>query len=86
MAICIEYQFLHVRVRLISGGDDLLLGIRIIGQLIITVGFGKREFHIGHGEWQVVTRNEKIDGYPLVPTARGYAKLGEYFAKLKIAI
>ena len=51
-------QLLPVRARLISGGAELLLAMQITGELNITVGFGKREFHIGQGEWEVVTRNE----------------------------
>ena len=57
--ILIGDQFLPVRVRLISGGAVLLLEMEIIGKLNITVGYGKREFHIGHGEWKAMTRKKK---------------------------
>ena len=52
-------QFLPVRVRLVSGCDEVLLRMKTIGELNITVGFGEREFHIGKGEWEFKTRNEK---------------------------
>ena len=56
--IYVATQFLPATVRLISGGAELLLGVRIIEKLDITVGFGKRKFQIGQGEWQAMTRNK----------------------------
>ena len=74
-------------VRLISGGADLLVGVGIIGKLDITVGFGKRKFHIGMGEWRVATRNRANRCViPLVPTARGYAKSEEYSPGVEVEI
>ena len=73
-------QCLPVRARLISGRTELLVGVAIAGELNITVCFCKLEFHIGNGEWEVVTCNKKNNWVsPPSPTARGYAKLGEYF-------
>ena len=47
----------------------------------ITSYFGKRNFHIGQGEWDAVARKVGHQWvFPLAPTAGGYAKLGEYFA------
>ena len=64
------------------GGDGLLLRMGIIGKLNTTVGFGKREFYIGQGESQAMTRNKKNQWVSPFPTAREYAKLEEYSAKV----
>ena len=74
----LSYQFgggetIHpLAVRLISGGAGFLLGMLIVGELDITVGFRKRELHIGQGVWEAVTHNGKNRwAFPLAPTARG---------------
>ena len=45
------------RVRLISGADELLPRVDIIGELNIAVDFGKRYFHIGHCDWEAAKNN-----------------------------
>ena len=57
--------------------------IGIITKLRITVDVGQRNIHVSHGGWRVMTRsgwNRLV--CPLAPTARGYTKLEEYFAKM----
>ena len=47
------------------------------------VDFEKRNLQFGHGEWKLMTRNGGNRWvFSLAPTARGYTKLGEYFAKI----
>ena len=78
-----EAKFLAT-VRLIGWRAELLLGVEIVGVFDITVGFEKREFHIGQGAWQVMAHYEKHRWvFPMTPTARGRAKLEEYFSKIK---
>ena len=65
-------RFRPVRLRLIAGEAELLLGMRIIRNLCITRDLRNRYFHIGKGEWQVVTYsrwNRWV--FPRSPTARG---------------
>ena len=50
-------QFSPSNVRLISGYDELLLRMYIIGKLNIAADPGTRYFHVGEGGWEVVTRN-----------------------------
>ena len=77
-------NFLPASGRLVIGDDELLLRMWIFGEMDITVGFGKREFHIGKGEWHVMIRNKKNHWVsPLAPTARGYAKMEECCAEIK---
>ena len=74
-------------MRLIRGVAELLLRMSIIRKLCIAVDFGDRYLRIGQGEWKAMTYNGwDLWVLPLVATARGYAKLGEYFAKMEIAI
>ena len=76
-------QFQPTRVRLIGWGAELLLRMEINSELRITVDFGELYFHIGQGGWQAVTYNggnRRV--FPPSPTARGFAKLEEYFAQM----
>ena len=51
-------KFLPSMGRLISGYTELHLRMGIIGELDITVGFFKRDFHIGQGDCHAVTLNK----------------------------
>ena len=56
----------------------------IIKKLDLTVNFGSHQLNVGQSEWEMMTFNEKNHWVlPLVPTACAYAKLNEYFAKLR---
>ena len=73
-----------VRVRLIGGDAELIFGVGIIEKMRIKGDFGKRNFHVGHREEQVVTRsggNRWV--FALPPTASGRKKLAEYLAKME---
>ena len=71
--------FRPVRVRLIRGKTELLLGMRIVKKLGAQVGFGSDRFKAGQGEWGMMTSDEKHHSvFPLVPTDCDCAKLGEY--------
>ena len=76
--------FKPVRARLIVGETELLPRMDIIRKIDITVEFGCDHFRVGQGELGMMTYNEKhLLVFPLVPTACAYAKLGEYFGKLR---
>ena len=76
-------EFIPAKGRLIGGGSALLLGMELVRKLSLTVGFGKRYFHVAQGEWHVAVRNCECRWvYPLAPTARGCAKLAAYFSKI----
>ena len=79
--------FAHSEVRVIGGGAELLIGMEVVNKLSLTAYFGKRYVHVGQGEWLVTVRNGKNDGggFPLPPTARGYATLGDSTAHIKSA-
>ena len=54
----------------------------IIEKLRSAVDFGKRNSHIGQGEWEVMTRNGVgLCVFPLSPTARDYTKSAGYFCE-----
>ena len=62
----------------------VLSGMRIIKKLDSTVNFGCNQFKVGQSAWKTMTFNGKNRWvFPLVPTACAYAKLGEYFGKLR---
>ena len=76
--------FKQARVRPIRGITELLAAMGIIRKLDITVRFGRDQFNVGQIEWEMMTFNAKHRwGAPLVPTARAYSKLNEYFGKLQ---
>ena len=78
--------FRSLRVRLILGKTELLLGMHIVKKLGVRVCFGSDRFNVGQGEWEMMTFSEKRHWVlPLVPTAYDYAQLGEYFGKLQEA-
>ena len=63
-----------------------MLGMKIVKQLDIVVCFGSDRFHVGQGEWEMMTISEKNRLVsPLVPTECAYAKLDDYFGKLQNA-
>ena len=79
-------QLQPVKVRLIGGGAELPPGMDVIGELRLTVCFGKRT-PIGQGERNALARNTKNRRVlPLVLTARGYSELEEYSSKMGISI
>ena len=52
--------------------------------LRLSDGFGNLYFHVGKREWKTLVRNAGNRlVYPLVPTARSYAKSEERFAKMR---
>ena len=58
----------------------------IIKKLDIAVCFGSDRFQARQGEWEMMTSNGKHRWvFPLVPTDCAYAKLDEYFGKLRKA-
>ena len=59
LPIWINDAFRPVRVRLIDGMTELLLGLEIIRKLDITVVFGSNQFRVGQGESEMMTYNEK---------------------------
>ena len=76
-------QFRPLGVRLIGGIAELHPGTGIITKMRITDDSGRRNFHDGQGGWGAVTRNGGNRWvFPLSPTARGFTKLEEYFAKM----
>ena len=80
LPIWINDAFRPVRVRLIDGITELLLGLEIIRKLDIAVVFGGNHFRVGQGELKMMTYNEKNHWvFPLAPTACAYAKLNDYF-------
>ena len=82
-----EIGLRHVRVRLVGGDAELLVGVDIIQKLRMAVYFGKRNFQIWKGEWRAMGRNGGIRWvFTLPPAARGYTKSGEYFPKMGISI
>ena len=55
----------------------------ITEKLDITAGLRNRKFHIGQCEWEAMVRNKGNRWvFPLAPTARGCAKLEEYFGEV----
>ena len=78
--------FRQARVRLIQGKTELLPGMRIVKKLGAAGCFGSDRFKVGQGEWEMMTLNEKHHWvFPLALTACDYAKLDEYFGKLRKA-
>ena len=64
---------------------ELLLCLDIRRKLDIAVVFGSDQFRVGQGESEMMTYNEKHHWViPLVPTACAYAKLDDYFWKIKV--
>ena len=61
---------LPVRGRLIGGVAGLLSGLEIVGELNNTVGFGKRDFHIGQCEWRWANYNRNNRWVFPPPTVR----------------
>ena len=51
----------------------------------MAVNFGRNQFNVGQGEWEMVTFNGKRRlAFPLVTTACAYTKLNDcFFAKLR---
>ena len=63
-----------VRVRLIRGESELLLGVDIVKKMDSAVNFGSDQFKVGKSEWGMMTFNEKHRRvFPLVPTSCDYA-------------
>ena len=84
MPIWVGGYFRLVRIRLINGDAELLLGIDIIRKLRLAVDFGRGRFQVGQGEWEGATFNDKYRWvFPLVPTACAYAKSDDYFRKMQ---
>ena len=76
--------FKPARDMLSRGKTELLLGMGIVKKLDLAVNFENNQFKFGQCEWEMMTFNEKHRwAFPLVPTACGYAKLNEYFGKLR---
>ena len=74
------------RVRLIRGKTELLSGMGIIKKLDSALNFGSNQIKVGKSESGMKAFNEKSRWvFPLVPTACSYAKLIEYFGKLRIS-
>ena len=74
----------QARVRLIHGKSELQPGMDIIKKLDSALDSGGNQFKDGQSEWAMATFNEKHRWvWPLVPTACAYAKLSEYFGKLR---
>ena len=62
----------------------MLPGVNIIKPLDIAACFGIDRFKVGQGEWEMMTSNEKrLWVFPLSPPDFDYAKLDEYFGKLR---
>ena len=58
----------------------------IVKKLDMSVNFGPNQFKVGQSEWAAITFNvEHRWVFPLVPTARAYTKLDEYFGKFRNA-
>ena len=75
-----------VRVMLIRGKCDSLLGMDIIQRRVSEVNFGSKQFKVGKSGWGMVTLNANRHLVcPLVPTASDYAKLNGYFRQLRDA-
>ena len=84
MPIWVDGDFRPVKIRLINGKTELLLGMGIIKKLRSTVDFSCERFQVGQREWKWRTFNEKHRWvFPPVPTACAYAKLDGYFRKMK---
>ena len=82
MPIWVDGDFKPVKIRLIDGKTELLLGMDVIRKLQLTVDFGSERFQVGQGEWEAMTFNDKHHWvFPLVPNARAYKKLEQYFRK-----
>ena len=58
--------------------------MQIVKKLGVAVCFAGDRFEVGQGEWEMMTSNgENHWVFPPAPTAFGYAKLGDYFGKLR---
>ena len=70
--------------RLIRGRAELLAGMDIVKKMDSPVSFGRNKFKAWQSEWAMVTSNGKPRRLlPLFPTSCDYAKLNEYFGKLR---
>ena len=76
--------FKPARVGLIEGKAELLLGVDIIRELDITLGFGCDQSRVRLCELEMMTYNEKHHWVlPLVPTACAYNRMGKCCGKLR---
>ena len=75
-------EFEPTKVRLISGDAALFLGLEVIEIFRLSVDLDTRRLQFGQGEWKAMVRNFENRWISPVPTARGYSKLGGYFAKM----
>ena len=73
-----------MRVRLIRGKTELILGMHIVKKLAVHVCVGSDRCKVGKCEWEMMTFDEKhLCVFSLVPTSCAYAISGEYFGKLQ---
>ena len=80
----VDGHFKPVKIRLINGETELLLGMDIIRKLRLAVDLGSDRFQVGQGEWEAMTFNDKHRWvFPLVPNACAFAKLDQYFRKMQ---
>ena len=82
--IWVNVSFKTARLRLVDWKTQLLPRLCIVRKLDVRVFFGRNRFHVGQGEWEMMTFNEKHRCvFPLAPTACDYAKLDEYFREMQ---